>query len=153
MIKIEKNNMIENLFDYNCPVNNILKEIDKIGESNHEKRIPDNNFIIKIGNEKTQNRRHATKVENIVYDFDKELKYINIYDCNEEEKILYYNFLYEEYIDKLRGMSISKDTISLLITRTLSRNNNYTKNNCKIKTKLINMLYRYNKHKLLECFC
>ena len=71
---------------------------------------------------------------------------------SEEEKDLYYNVLYEEYMDKLRGLSIKTETMALLISRVLSKGNNFLKNNSQIKTKLINMLYKYNKKSLLKCF-
>ena len=55
-------------------------------------------------------------------------------------------------MDKLRGLSIKTETMTLLITRALSKGNNFLKNNSQIKTKLINMLYKYNKKSLLKCF-
>lgn len=152
MIKIEKNNMIENLFDYNCPVNNILKEIDKIGESKYGKRIKDIDFIEFNGSKNTKDRKQATKIENIIEEFNKATKFLNSIEYDEEEKDLYYNVLYEEYMDKLRGLSIKTETMALLISRVLSKGNNFLKNNSQIKTKLINMLYKYNKKSLLKCF-
>ena len=145
--------MIKKLVDYYCPINNILKEIENIGESKHTKRINDSNFIKLIGNEKTQNRKQATKVENIVKELNDITKFINNNDDMEyEDNMIYYNYLYEEYMNKLRGLNIKQETISLLLNRTLARNNKYVKNNTNIKTKLINMLYKYNKQKLLACF-
>ena len=55
-------------------------------------------------------------------------------------------------MEKIRGMKIKMDTIYLLLLRTLSTDNNYLKNNSNIKIKLINMLYKYNKNNLINCF-
>ena len=149
-IKMERNNMIEKLYDYNCPVNNILKEIDNIEETKREKRISDVSFLIEIGNRQTQDRKQATKIQNIVNEFNNETKFLNSYNCEKEEKDIYYNFIYEEYMEKIRGMKIKMDTIYLLLLRTLSTDNNYLKNNSNIKIKLINMLYKYNKNNLIN---
>ncbi len=144
LVKEEKNRMIDNLYDYNCPFNLALKEIDKIEKANDRKGVADENFLVMWGNKKTQSREQAGKIENYIKDFDSITRFINTNDdLEDEDNMRYYNTLYKEYLDKVLNLTIKQDTMSLMIIRALDRENKYLKNNKNIRTKLLNLLYKY----------
>ncbi|MBY6816448.1 hypothetical protein HYH38_08385 [Clostridium botulinum] len=144
LVKEEKNRMIDNLYDYNCPFNLALKEIDKIEKAKDRKGVADENFLVMWGNKKTQSREQAGKIENYIKDFDSITRFINTNDdLEDEDNMRYYNTLYKEYLDKVLNLTIKQDTMSLMIIRALDRENKYLKNNKNIRTKLLNLLYKY----------
>lgn len=153
LVEIEYKNKISKLYNYECPMDWIQENINNIKYADRIKPIKDEMFIQLIGTNRTQNRKQATKIEEIILELDDITKFINTDGNLEDESNLdYYNFIYNEYLDKLIGMKIRKDTMSLLIARTLMNENKYMKSNSKIKSKLLNMLYKYNKNNFLECF-
>lgn len=153
LINEEIENIKSKLVDYKCPVNYLEKKIDMVQDSNYGKRISDSEFIIMHGDKNTQDRKQATKIEKLVEDFNDITVFINITDdIEDEETNYYYSTLYEEYMDKIRGLNIKLDTMSLLISRALDKDNKFIKSNSHIKTKLLNMLYKYNRDNFIDCF-
>ncbi|MCS6103594.1 hypothetical protein DWV12_07605 [Clostridium botulinum] len=151
LVKEEKNRMIDNLYDYNCPFNLALKEIDKIEKAKDRKGVADENFLVMWGNKKTQSREQAGKIENYIKDFDSITRLINTnYDLEDEDNMRYYNTLYKEYLDKVLNLTIKQETMSLMIIRALDRENKYLKNNKNIRTKLLNILYKYSCKRIEE---
>lgn len=152
-IKKEKEQMIENLYDYECPANWVLKEIDVVGSAKYGDRISDENFLVLWGNKMTQDRKQAKKIEEVVEQFQNECSFLNSYEDENEETInLYYNFIYKEYLDKVYKYSISLNTMSLIIARTLDVDNKFLKSNKKIKTKMLNVLYKHHRDDFIKCF-
>ncbi|GAA0768696.1 hypothetical protein GCM10008908_09350 [Clostridium subterminale] len=152
-IKEEKKNMINSLVDFNCPFNWILKEIDKIKSANTKNRVPDANFLVAWGDKKTQDRKQATKVEKLAQDFTDATKFIKSEaELDTEEENKYYSLLYREFIKKICGLNIKQDTMSLLIKRALDKDNKFLRSNKQIRTKLLNMLYKYNRDSFIKCF-
>ncbi|NFH99486.1 hypothetical protein FDB15_04015 [Clostridium botulinum] len=144
-IKLEKKRMIEELYDYNCPFNLVLKEIDKIERADSNNRVSDENYLILWGNKKTQDRKQAKKIEENIKNFDSITKFINTNDdLEDDDNIHYYNVLYKEYLDKVLSLTIKLDTMSLMIIRALDKDNKYLKSNKEIRTKLLNILYKYS---------
>ena len=153
-IKDEKKRMILELADYNCPFNNILEEINKIGDADDRKPIKDEEFLVSHGNRETQDRKQGKKIAELVEEFYNACKFIKITedDEDEEENNKYYGMLYKEYLDKINKLSVSLDTMSLIIIRALDKDNKFLKSNSKIRTKLLNILYKYNRDKFMKCF-
>ena len=152
-IKKEKENMISKLINFDCPANWILKEINKLGKAKYKNPIQDENFLVKWGSKKTQDRKQATKIEQLVEDLNDVVSFINTEDgMEDDDNMYYYNFLYKEYMDKIIKLTIKQDTMSLLIIRALDKDNKFLKSNKQIKTKLLNMLYKYNRDNFIKCF-
>ncbi|NFN94912.1 hypothetical protein FDB28_12620 [Clostridium botulinum] len=151
LVKKEKNRMIDNLYDYNCPFNLALKEIDKIEKAKDRKGVADENFLVMWGDKRTQSREQAGKIEKYVEDFDLITRFINTNDdLEDEDNMRYYNTLYKEYLDKVLSLTIKQDTMSLMVIRALDKENKYLKNNKKIRTKLLNILYKYSCKRIEE---
>ena len=145
--------MISKLVNFDCPANWILKEINKLGKAEYKNPIQDENFLVKWGSKKTQDRKQATKIEQLVEDLNDVVSFINTEDgMEEDDNMYYYNFLYKEYMDKIMRLTIKQDTMSLLIIRALDKDNKFLKSNKQIKTKLLNMLYKYNRDNFIKCF-
>lgn len=154
-IKEEKKRMIAELVNYNCPFNNVLKEIDsKIKDADGRKPIEDAEFLVSHGNRETQDRKQGKKIAELVEEFYNASKFIKITqdEEDEEENNKYYGMLYKEYLDKINKLTISLDTMSLIIIRALDKDNKFLKSNSKIKTKLLNILYKSNRDKFMKCF-
>ncbi|NFO41124.1 hypothetical protein FDB42_13670 [Clostridium botulinum] len=144
-IKNEKKRMIEELYDYNCPFNLILKEIDKVKRADSNNRISDENFLVLWGDSISQDGKQAKKIEDHIKNFDSITKFINTNDdLEDDDNMHYYNVLYREYLDKILNLTIKLDTMSLMIIRALDKENKYLKSNKKIRTKLLNILYKYS---------
>lgn len=152
-IKNERKNMIESLYDYDCPMNWLLKEIDKIEDANTTNRISDENFLIMYGNGDSRDGKQAKKIEGIVEEFQKISRYLNACDEDDDETVNeYYNLLYNEYLEKVKRYSVDLDTMSLMIARALNKENKFLKSNSKIKTKLLNILYEKDRENFVKCF-
>lgn len=152
-VKQEKQNMIENLYDYECPFNWLLKEIDKIEDANYTSRISDGNFIVLHGDKKTQYRNKANRITEIAEEFQKISNYLNANDDDEDnETNKYYTSLYKEYINKIKALSLNLDTMSLIIARALIVDSKFLKSNAKVKTKLLNALYEKDRDNFMQCF-
>lgn len=151
-IKQLKKDMIEELVDYNCPMNWILEEVELINNKTKVKKLSNDNFLIIYGTNKTQRRNQCKRIESIIEKLTNECKIISQdYSINKDDKYEIYEALYDEALSKINGLKISLDTMSVLITRALSENN-YFNDNGKIRNKLLNILYRYNKNYFLKCF-
>ncbi|MDU7439815.1 MAG: hypothetical protein E7L05_04390 [Clostridium sp.] len=153
-IKEEKKRMIDELVNYNCPFNNVLKEIDsKIGKANYKKPIENEEFLVLWGNTKSQDRKQAKKIEEYIREFDSITKFINTNDdMEDEDNMYYYNIIHKEYLDKILNLTIKQDTMSLLIIRALDKDNKYLKSNSEVRSKLLNKLYQYNRDNFIKCF-
>ena len=151
-IKEYKINAINSLKDFNCPVNLVLKEIDKLSKANYTHKVKDVEFIQKIDNKKA-NRKQATKLEEMVETVNNYVKQISV-DSNvtEEELIEYNNLIMEELIEKTKKLKITKDTMILIINRILNTDNVKIKTDKFIQAKMLNILYNYNKEMFLDCF-
>lgn len=145
--------MIENLYDYNCQFDWLLKEIEFIEDAKDTSRIKDKEFIILHGDRDPRGGKQAKRIEGIVEEFQKACNFLNATDDNEDEEINEcYNLMYKEYFDKINTYSISLECMSLMIARVLIVDNKFLKSNAKIKTKLLNMLYKKDREWFLECF-
>ena len=152
-IKEKKKNMINNLYDYDCPMNLLLKEIDKIEDAKYGQRIKDDNFIVMWGNKKTQFRNKALKIEETVEEFQNACNYLNATENFDDEEVnKFYSLLYKEYLDRINGLSLNLETMSLIVARALSTDNKFLKNDGKIKTKLLNILYKKDRDNFMKCF-
>lgn len=151
-IKNERKNMTENLYDYDCPFNWLLKEIDKIEDAKDTSRVSDKEFIVLHGDKNTRGGKQAKKIEEIVEEFQKNCNFLNASEDDDEEINSFYSFIYKEYFDKINSYSISLGCMSLMIARALIVDSKFLKSNAKIKTKLLNILYKKDKEWFLECF-
>lgn len=153
-IKDYREELINKMVDIECPMNWIQTEVDKIGKAEYKKgKIPDEEFLVYYIDDKKlrQTRRKATQIENIVKDLNNKVKNIKIDDEDEDgiEELI----AWKDAIEELNGLkSVDIYTISLLVARTLDNSNKALKSNSKIKTKMLAMLYKYNKKLLLQCF-
>ena len=151
-IKQFKKDMIEELVDYNCPMNWILEEVELINNKTKIKKLSNDNFLIIHGNYSSQNRKQSKRIEDIIEKLTNECKLVSQNSkINKDDKYEIYEALYEEAFNKISKLKITIDTMSVLIARALSENK-YFSDNSKIKNKLINILYKYNKKMFLKCF-
>ncbi|MFT8349489.1 hypothetical protein [Clostridium saccharoperbutylacetonicum] len=153
-IKDYREELISKMVNIECPMNWIQAEVDKIGKAEYKKgKVPDEEFLVYYINDKKlrQTRRKATQIEKIVEDLNNKVKNIKIDDDDDDgiEELIAWKDGIEE-LDELKSVDIY--TISLLVARTLDNSNKALKNNSKIKTKMLAMLYKYNKKPLLQCF-
>lgn len=154
-VKNKIKEIIDNLVDLDCPMNWIIPEIKAIKNAKGTTPKSDSNFLVYYIDKtrSRQTRRSAKIVEDIAEEFNKITAYINTNDDFEDEDCMrYYNTLYKEYMDKLKGLNINIYVYSLLISRALDKENKYLKSNSHMKTKLLNMLYKNNKKRFLQCF-
>ena len=138
----------ETLINFNCPMDNILKEIEKLPRANYTKRTKDIDYIVMHGDKKSQDRKQATRVETLIKELDTAIRFIKSEEIEGKEEDCYFIMLYEEYITRLKGLSIKQETMSLIIYKTLNEDSKYSN----IKSRMLNMLYRYNSKKFLDCF-
>ena len=156
-VKTEKKKMIDNLYDFECPMNWILEETKNIDEKKKANRAKDVNFLVEsVKMDKTLRRkaeRQCKAIEELVEEFDKATKFINVNDDMEDEEVQkYYGLLYDEYFDKISKKKLCSEAMYMLIRRALDNSNKSAKSNSYIKTKLLNMLFRMNKDEFLKCF-
>lgn len=145
----------ESLIDLDCPMDWIIPEIDAIKNADKSNPVPDSKYLVYYVDKtkSRQTRRHAEQVEKIVEEFNDITTFININDdFEDEDNMRYYNVLYKEYMDKLKGLNINIYVFSLLISRTLDKENKYLKSNSHVRTKLLNLLYKNNSKRFLQCF-
>lgn len=148
-VKSTKKEMIAELKDYYCPVNNILKEIDKLGKADYNNTIDDYEFLVKdIDN---PDKKQSRKMESIVYELDKKIK-IARNELDEDDLLNYCNVLYEEYIKNIKKYKISQSTMLLMIQRVLRNDNKIIRNNRDIKTIILNLLYKRSYDNFIKCF-
>ena len=83
--------MIAELKDYYCPVNNILKEIDKLGRADYKNAIDDIEFINRNINYDLQRRKIIPKIYFIIQEFDLDIKKLNKILVTEDELKIMYN--------------------------------------------------------------
>lgn len=156
LIKNEKERMISGLYNYYCPVNNILKEIENIKEKKKKKKISDDKFIQLIGSNNTRDKKQARKIEDIInnfYNLEKEINKCYKDGINsKEESLSFLENIYIDLIEKVKTFSIKEDTMSLIIARTLSIDNKKLKTNKDTKMRLLNTLYLSHKDVFLKCF-
>lgn len=152
-IKEEKENMINQLYNYSCPVNWVLEEVDKITKAEKTESLDNGLFINKeVADKNKEDRKQANKIEEVVEFLDYNVKFYNNSTLKEEDINEISMELWKDALEQINKLSIKIETMSLLISRALEEDNKFLKDNKQIRTKLLNTLYRYNKENFIKCF-
>lgn len=144
-INAEKRRMIHELADLQCPMDWVLKEIDKIKRGKRSKTVDNAEFLAVEDNREAQNRKQADKIEQLGEELDKEIEgLLKDKTIDREGFNQAYVKAYKEYIGKISKLKIRKETMLLILNRIFNKENKNLKDNTKIRTKLLNLLYRYS---------
>lgn len=157
IVKCEKENMIDELVDFECPMNWILKEVETIEEKKKVKMIQDVKFLVEQDKMNPTLRRKAERqckaIEEIVAEFNNEVKFLYSREDIEDEEIKnLYSVIYDEYIEKISKKKLCKEAMFILIRRCFDNSNKNVKSNSYMKSKLLNALFRISKENFLSCF-
>ncbi len=141
-----------------CPMNWLQDCLDKIQGVNKRSPIETYKYLAKREGNKSANHRQMSKIRRIVEDYDFFVKrYMAVYNEEDEDCILSFIEKTEEVLQILKGMKISQSTIYRIIETSLglernTRSERIYKDSAKYVRKMLNVLYRSNKEKFMNCF-
>ena len=140
-----------------CPMNWLQESLDKIQGASRSDYIETYEYLV----EKPEGKPKATqmsKIRKIVEEYDAFVKrFMPIYIDDKDKNIYPLIEKTDEVINKVSGMKIGQATIYRLVETALGMERNTRKdsiyrNATKYTRKMLNVLYRTNKDKLLDCF-
>lgn len=144
-IKAERKKMVSELVNLDCPMDWVLEEIDGIKKAKATETIDNAEFLVKEGSREAQNRKQAEAIAKLGEELDKEIEELSKDKTIDREGFNQaYVKAYKEYIDKISKLKIRKETMLLILNRIFNKENKNLKDNSEIRTKLLNLLYRYS---------
>ncbi len=154
-IKKDRNKVVQRIDkDLVCPMNWLQECLDKIQGVKKNKMIDTIKYLNKPT--KRANQQQVPIIRKIIEDYDSYTRFCMSYD-DEEIGVIHYNEKTEETLEKLKKISISKDTMYRLIATSLGYNgkvhtDKLYKKATKYTQKMLTLLYKYDKNKFLNCF-
>lgn len=153
-IVINNKKKVYDRINYNiiCPMNWLEEILDEIEPSNTTNTIPTNEFFVKI--EGKPNHRQMSKIQKLVDEYDTFVK-TNKEQGNDVEKNIE---KFQQLIDNVSKVKVNNlVTINRLVESALGLESNITgrpidKSTSKFTRKMLNVLYKTNKEKFLNCF-
>lgn len=139
-------------YDITCPMNWLEEILDEIEPSGTTNTIPTNEFFVKI--EGKPNHRQMSKIRKLVDEYDTFVK-TNKEQGNDVEKNIE---KFQQLIDNVSKVKVNNlVTINRLVESALGLESNITgrpidKSTSKFTRKMLNVLYKTNKEKFLNCF-
>lgn len=139
-------------YDIICPMNWLEEILDEIEPSSTTNTIPTNEFFVKI--EGKPNHRQMSKIRKLVDEYDTFVK-TNKEQGNDVEKNIE---KFQQLIDNVSKVKVNNlVTINRLVESALGLESNITgrpidKSTSKFTRKMLNVLYKTNKEKFLNCF-
>lgn len=141
-----------------CPMNWLQECLDKIQGINKRNCRETYEYLIPKLDDKTANNRQMGKIRSIIENYDFFVKkFMSTYDEEDEDGILPYIEKTEYVLQVLRGIKMSQLTVYRLIETSLGLERNTPsdrvyRDSSKYTRKMLNMLYRSNTEKFLNCF-
>lgn len=138
-----------------CPMNWLQERLDKIQGIPYKHYSTDTlEFVMKPTG--YADNRQMTKIRKLVDEYDRYSTYCLI-NMDEETGVEMYAIKTNEVIEKLKSMSISRNTMIRLINTSLGYVGNTKKKYVYRKAteqtrRMMSLLYRYDKKKFLSCF-
>lgn len=137
-----------------CPMNWLNEYLDKIQNAPNTKATPINDFFIKMNGE--SNRRQISKICKLVDEYDRYMKHYSILSSGGIDVINQMIEITDEILEKLKKIKISNlITINRLIETAFgieTNNNLFYKHNQRYSRRMLNLLYKANKHNFLRNF-
>lgn len=140
-----------------CPMNWLQECLDKIQGANRSGSVGTDNFLV----ERPEGKPKATqmsKIRKIIEDYDAFVKlFVPTIESDDDDAILPFVIKTNNVLSEISGMKISQITIYRLIETALGVERNTEKASIykkasKYTRKMLNILYKTNKQKFLNCF-